>query len=553
MSVKAKSDRSFLKTLCWLHHLSTWRVTGLIVFTIPLGVLQGLVDISFGFCLLYFLGAFGLVQDPMIPSWLPHIDPVSLLLGTGLVRTLLLFLATLAGNLGYESFSVVLRNRLVDSLGGEDGALRISVADSSHILSNLISRSASFVSALAQITLGSLSLLVTVIGLSRLSLQLTAVAMGSFFIFGLPVIFTRRLFQGYSTRVYSGSNEFSQTLLKSLRNLEFLKIIGRTGAIRERLRVVNQTILKNYTRYISWLTLNSSWPQFGAICIVVAVVLVNQQKAWLAPTILVPFIYLLNRAAANMSVVISSLGNAQFNRPFLLNLMSQLNSASAEKQIILSGTEKTGKLESLTVSNAEIGRESSLLFGISFQAKAGDLVLFSGESGKGKSTLLMTLLGLLPTRVGSVSWNGILMENLDTKIFQSKIAFSGPDPFLLDLSIRDNLLMGSEHLKPTEKEIQDALATAVCDFVRDLPQGINSKLLEGGEGISAGQKQRLSIARALLRKPDVLVLDEATANIDIEQEANIIRGIRAKFPDAFLLVVSHRRSLEGIANVKVTL
>lgn len=552
--MKVKTDHSLLATLRWLHSISRWRVSGLIAASVPLGVLQGLTDIVFGFCLLYFLGNFGLIPAPVLPGWLPQVNPILLLLLMGFIRAALLLASSLTSNLGFESFSVVLRESLVGALRSDARALRISVADASHILSNSIPRSANFVSALSQIALGTLSLLVTIAGLSSLSMNLTFVALLSFLVFGLPVLFTRRLFQGYSTRVYAGTSEFSKGLLKSLRNLDFLRIIGQTESVSRRLSNTNRFILKNYTRYISWITLNSTWPQFGSICIVVTIVLVNRQNSWVETSVLVPFIYLLNRAAVNMSSVISSLGTAQFNRPFLQSLMGQLDSASSERSVVLPmGTRRIEKVNQLAVKNIEVGRTETLVSGLSFSAQSGDFVLFSGESGKGKTTLLMTLLGLIPARSGDVSWSGVPVAELELRDFQSKIAFSGPDPFLLDLSIRENLLLGNEHLRVSEAQIQNALRIAGCDFVSKLPGGIGYPLHEGGEGISAGQKQRLSIARAVLRNPEVLVLDEATANVDIELEQQIFREIRCSLPDVLLLVVSHRRSLDSLATLKLVL
>jgi ABC-type multidrug transport system fused ATPase/permease subunit len=128
-----------------------------------------------------------------------------------------------------------------------------------------------------------------------------------------------------------------------------------------------------------------------------------------------------------------------------------------------------------------------------------------------------------------------------------KIGFAGPEPYLIDADIRTNLLFGLERSDVTETEIDQALYVACADFVYELEDGLGHQLRENGDGISAGQKQRLAVARCLLRRPETLVFDEATANIDEDTEQLLFDRLLAAYPEMLIIVVSHRSSLRKFA------
>ena len=118
---------------------------------------------------------------------------------------------------------------------------------------------------------------------------------------------------------------------------------------------------------------------------------------------------------------------------------------------------------------------------------------------------------------------------------------------MFDGSIEDNIRLGQKITDRKDGDIEKAFEIAACDFVYKQKENILHLLKEGGEGISAGQKQRLSLARALLREPKVLLLDEATSNIDTATEKNIFENMRKYYPDMIVIMISHRDTLKNYA------
>jgi ABC-type multidrug transport system fused ATPase/permease subunit len=212
------------------------------------------------------------------------------------------------------------------------------------------------------------------------------------------------------------------------------------------------------------------------------------------------------------------------------------------------GSGEPGPLANLNVRNLNVGRNEILLDGVSFDVAKGETLLITGTSGRGKTTLLMSLIGIIDNLGGDVFWDGTQIEKIDPAKMRRQTGYAGAEPYLIAGSIRENLLFGVEHIAYSDAQIKEALWGACAEFVYDSPDGLDHMLKENGDGISAGQKQRLSLARCLLRKPGVLLLDEATANVDEETEGRLMGRIRDLLPDSIILMISHRSSLTRFAD-----
>ena len=202
---------------------------------------------------------------------------------------------------------------------------------------------------------------------------------------------------------------------------------------------------------------------------------------------------------------------------------------------------------SFSAENLSVGREKEILKNINIKLNQGDMLLISGESGAGKTTFIYTIIGLLRPIKGKVLWNEIKIEDVDQKSFRPYISYSGSDPFLFDATIEENIRLGQSKANRKNGDVEKVLELASCDFIHSLSGDLSYTLKEGGEGISAGQKQRISLARALLRKPKILLLDEATSNIDTDTEKKIFNNIRRTYPDMIIILVSHRDTAREFA------
>ena len=183
------------------------------------------------------------------------------------------------------------------------------------------------------------------------------------------------------------------------------------------------------------------------------------------------------------------------------------------------------------------------LAGVSFQARRGQTVAFVGPSGAGKTTLVKLLVGLYRPGSGQILYNGVPSEEVDLDRFRERIGFVTQDAQLFSGTIRENLLF----VRPdaTDAQCLDVLRRAAAtSLLNRADRGLDTVIGEGGMKISGGEKQRLSIARALLRNPHLLVFDEATSSLDSLTEEEISRTMRdvAEAADVITVLIAHRLS-----------
>jgi ATP-binding cassette subfamily B protein len=180
---------------------------------------------------------------------------------------------------------------------------------------------------------------------------------------------------------------------------------------------------------------------------------------------------------------------------------------------------------------------------ISFGLKRGETVAFVGPSGAGKSTLVKLLVGLYHPPSGRILYNGIADNEIDLDGLRARIGFVTQDTQLFSGTIRENLLFVNPGA--SDQECLDVLRKAACDnLLERADRGLDTIIGEGGVKVSGGEKQRLSIARALLRHPHLLVFDEATSSLDSLTEEGIVDTIRevATGGDAMTVLIAHRLS-----------
>ncbi len=187
------------------------------------------------------------------------------------------------------------------------------------------------------------------------------------------------------------------------------------------------------------------------------------------------------------------------------------------------------------------GDGPTVLDGVSFTALPGQTVAIVGPTGAGKTTLLTLVSRLRDACSGSVKVDDIDVRNLDISQLRSRIAFVAQDLFLFTGTVIDNVRLFNPAV--SEARIWEALETVgAADFVRNLPEGLQSPVAERGSTFSQGERQLLAFARALVTDPDVLVLDEATASIDSESEARLHSALQTVLNGRTALVVAHRLS-----------
>lgn len=180
---------------------------------------------------------------------------------------------------------------------------------------------------------------------------------------------------------------------------------------------------------------------------------------------------------------------------------------------------------------------------ISFDVKKGETIAFVGPSGSGKTTLMKLLVGLYRPNEGNIFYNGIDENNIDFEDLRNQIGFVTQDTQLFSGTIKENLMFVNP--AATEEDLTEALHKASCqNLLARADKGLDTMIGEGGLKLSGGEKQRLSIARALLRKPKLLMFDEATSALDSLTEEEINKTIRqvSSLNDQITILIAHRLS-----------
>jgi len=205
-----------------------------------------------------------------------------------------------------------------------------------------------------------------------------------------------------------------------------------------------------------------------------------------------------------------------------------------------------GSIEALNFVNVgfkHITAKQKAIDGISFTVNQGETVAFVGPSGSGKTTLMKLLVGLYRPQEGKILYNGLDESEIDFEDLRKQIGFVTQDTQLFSGTIKENLLFVNPDA--TEEDLQTALDKASCQsLLKRADNGIHSVIGEGGLKLSGGEKQRISIARALLRNPRVLLFDEATSALDSITEEDITSTIReiSQRKEQITLLIAHRLS-----------
>lgn len=241
------------------------------------------------------------------------------------------------------------------------------------------------------------------------------------------------------------------------------------------------------------------------------------------------------------------------------NLPSNLNQTLAsgdrvlsllkEKPAVTKITDgKDFNYERLEVNNLSFGyTEDKVLKEVNFKADKGEIIGIVGESGSGKSTILKLLLRFYAKDKGTINYNDIDIENINSDNLLDNVTMVFQNIYLFDETIENNLKIAKEDA--TEEEIVEACKNAsIHEFITSLPSGYKTRVKTMGDNFSAGEKQRIGLARAFLKNSEVILLDEPTSNVDCINEGIILKSLVEQKKKKTIILVSHRKSTMSIAD-----
>lgn len=202
-------------------------------------------------------------------------------------------------------------------------------------------------------------------------------------------------------------------------------------------------------------------------------------------------------------------------------------------------TVKDGSVDFANVSMSYMHAAHPSLNNVSLHIKPGEFVGIIGATGSGKSTLVQLIPRLYDITKGTVSVGGVDVRRYDLRTLRDAVAMVLQNNTLFSGTIYENLRWGDAHA--TDAEVEKAGQMAQADsFVQDMPKKYDTYIEQGGANVSGGQKQRLTIARALLKKPKILILDDSTSAVDTETEGKIMTALRTELPDMTKIMISQR-------------
>lgn len=196
-------------------------------------------------------------------------------------------------------------------------------------------------------------------------------------------------------------------------------------------------------------------------------------------------------------------------------------------------------------------KDAKVLKDVSFTAKQGEVTALVGISGSGKTSVLRLISRLYDYDTGSILIDGKDIKNISTESLFKNISIVFQDVTLFNTSIMENIRLGRE--SATDEEVKKAAVLANCmDFIEKLPDGFNTLIGENGAELSGGERQRISIARAFLKDAPVLILDEISASLDVDNEKKIQDSLNKLIKDKTVIIISHRlKSIENVNKIVV--
>lgn len=333
---------------------------------------------------------------------------------------------------------------------------------------------------------------------------------------------------------------------ESLRNIELVKSLGLTGQEVERLNKNTYKILGleltkvKRIRSIGFIqgTFVNTLRQV-ILFMLMWLIFRNQMDAGQLVTMQI-FSFFVFGPLQEIGNIILSYREAEASLNNFKNLMQKAPEAVPQQP------QHLGPMEQLEFNDVSFKHQTAMhkaIDDISFSARTGETIAFVGPSGSGKTTLMKLLVGLYRPQEGRIFYNSLDENAIDFNDLRAQIGFVTQDTQLFSGTIRENLMFVNP--KATEEELQDALQQAACNnLLARAEKGIDTMIGEGGLKLSGGEKQRLSIARALLRKPRLLIFDEATSALDSLTEEEITKTIRniSSLRDQITILIAHRLS-----------
>lgn len=538
-----------------------------------------LVGVEFGMSLLlqFVLVGLGLVKPSLVPDWLaPYATEGTIiwvlapLVIIGFFRMIGFFSLGFFLRLSQEIFGLRMRMMITYDMLYSDQRDFVGATDTNHRLAELLPKVQSFlITALNSIVYGLITVALF-LAMFFVAPKETLVCMGGLGVIGLLTMILNRIARPHSRRTSEHYRDLQRYVDRGARNWLFLRISRMQHREFQNVLTSLSSYFESSVRAFFWSCWGSNFSPFVGV-LLLAFVLWMSQVVFATPSLtLLVFLYLFVRFIQQLRIFLSSFVRANEFSPQMLALFRLYQSLGGEKvaeplvslknrriwQIPFLLPEQASQdphqdreayqqAPQLLFQNIDFAYQEGsdpIFSDFSWKVKAGSQVGIMGPSGSGKSTLMGLMLANYVPQQGEV-----LIDEYNARDFFNSYAlpmgYVGPEPFLIEGTLRENLLYGVRR-DCSDGDLWEVLRLVELEAtVQALPGHLEYELAENLEGLSTGQKQRLSLARALLSRPLLLLLDEVSANLDSKTEKQIAAALAKLKGECTVCIISHR---EGI-------
>jgi len=485
-----------------------------------------------------------------------------------LTRSVTLFLVGQSGNISMEMINARLRRVAVWETLLHPSKRFVPAASVNARIGDLANKASQFCYAGSMLVSSAVQTLALGLVMFVTAWGETVIAMFGLGLLGLLVLRINRVVRNVSANVPRELRVLTEGIQRVARNITLVRVL-RTEKLEHR-RLA--TSIDSYARYLihaAYLAnfAGAATPFVGILLLVVIVA--SSQGLLHTPSItLVSFLYLFVRFVQTLSNAVQQFSTCNTTWPSFQDSLEYVAGFSRDEveaamrvdealvgRAVERAPSEGGEPPSIEVTGVTFaypGAEANVLEGVSAEIAKGSQLAIVGPSGCGKSTLLGLVMGLFEPTRGAITIGG----KRPTDYFEDptvRVGYVGAESFLIAGTIRENLRYGLS-IKATDEDLWAALGQAeLRAAVEEMPGKLDYAIAEDGSGLSAGQKQRLCLARALLGRPHLLVLDEVSANLDTETERQIAESLKSLRGSCTTILVSHREGIFRYADRVIAL
>ena len=381
-----------------------------------------------------------------------------------------------------------------------------------------------------------------------------SIALSLLFVGMLAIMSSLGLLKKHISRIAKNLYESEQNLTRIgtewVKSVQQIRLAGQDDYWRIKLDNMNDKIRVNIRKNYFLLSAPRHVIEVTVILVMLAAIMIiyikdpQAMKGYMA--VIGVFALGVVRILPSISTLVRipmSIRSIMPNVEYMENHIAHINEIrDAQEKRRKSGLENfNGINRNIELKNIELQKEGrgKLLDNIHMDLEKGKVFGIVGESGSGKTTLLKIIAGAIPPDSGTVKYDGVDIERVDVAAIKKYFGFVPQEPMLFSGSIKDNITFFNIDIDTPSVE-KAAKTAEIHDYIDSLPEKYSTKVGESGVNLSGGQKQKIAIARTLIAKPEILLLDEVTSALDPKSEASVINAIRSAAKGRTTILVTHR-------------